>query len=204
MSVHLGACPPPHYKKLATLYTVASFRSPEEWPNEDGRFRPPPPPPLATRNRRHWLYVIVVFRLMDQLPGLDTTAWAPSVWDVFFSRSAGANRPPQLPDEQAGFCRGRSTVLQVVKLSNGIEVSVERGHKVGAILVDLTAVFDHWRKSASGFYLGGCGIVQWMDPPPPPPRWIEILADLRPCLRYCVATGPDPEISLNHLQHPRH
>ena len=38
-----GLPPPPtlHTKKLATLNTVASFRSPEEWPNEDGRFRPP-------------------------------------------------------------------------------------------------------------------------------------------------------------------
>ena len=51
MSVHLGACPSPPYQK-AGYATVASFRSPEEWPNEDGRFRPPPPP-LATRNRRH-------------------------------------------------------------------------------------------------------------------------------------------------------
>ena len=30
------------YQK-AVYATVASFRSPEEWPNEDGRFRPPPP-----------------------------------------------------------------------------------------------------------------------------------------------------------------
>ena len=36
--------PPPPYQK-AGYATVASFRSPEEWPNEDGRFRPPPPPP---------------------------------------------------------------------------------------------------------------------------------------------------------------
>ena len=34
--------PPPPYQK-AGYATVASFRSPEEWPNEDGRFRPPPP-----------------------------------------------------------------------------------------------------------------------------------------------------------------
>ena len=57
MSVHLGACPPPPPYQKAGHATVASFRSPEEWPNEDGRFRPPPPPPLATRNRRHWLGV---------------------------------------------------------------------------------------------------------------------------------------------------
>ena len=36
--------PPPPYQK-AGYATVASFRSPEESPNEDGRFRPPPPPP---------------------------------------------------------------------------------------------------------------------------------------------------------------
>ena len=32
--------PPPPYQK-AGYATVASFCSPEEWPNEDGRFRPP-------------------------------------------------------------------------------------------------------------------------------------------------------------------
>ena len=39
-----GGLPPPPYQK-AGYATVASFRSPEEWPNEDGRFRSPPPPP---------------------------------------------------------------------------------------------------------------------------------------------------------------
>ena len=43
MSVHLGACPtpPPPYTKKLAYATVARFCSPEEWPNEDGRFRPP-------------------------------------------------------------------------------------------------------------------------------------------------------------------
>ena len=44
MSVHLGACPPPPPYQKGGYATVASFRSPEEWPNEDGRFRPVPPP----------------------------------------------------------------------------------------------------------------------------------------------------------------
>ena len=35
-----GGLPPPPYQK-AGYATVASFRTPEEWPNEDGRFRPP-------------------------------------------------------------------------------------------------------------------------------------------------------------------
>ena len=56
------APPPPPYQK-AGYATVASFRSPEEWPNEDGRFRPPPPthytksPPLMNTP----IYVIFVF-----------------------------------------------------------------------------------------------------------------------------------------------
>ena len=53
MSVHLGAPPPPQIPKSWLRY-CCQFRSPEEWPNEDGRFRPSPPPPLATRNRRRW------------------------------------------------------------------------------------------------------------------------------------------------------
>ena len=59
MSVHLGACPPPPYQK-AGYATVASFRSPEEWPNEDDRFRPHPPPPphslheIAATDADYW------------------------------------------------------------------------------------------------------------------------------------------------------
>ena len=49
---------------------------------------------------------------------------------------------PQLPDEQAGFRHGRSTVHQIVKLSNDIEDSFEKKHKAGVILVDLTAAYD--------------------------------------------------------------
>ena len=49
---------------------------------------------------------------------------------------------PQLPDEQAGFRRGRSTVHQIVKLSNDIESSFESRLKAGAVLVDLTAAYD--------------------------------------------------------------
>ena len=49
---------------------------------------------------------------------------------------------PQLPDEQAGFRHGRSTVHQIVKLTNDIEDSFEKNHKAGAIFVDLTAAYD--------------------------------------------------------------
>ena len=49
---------------------------------------------------------------------------------------------PQLPNQQAGFRRGRSTVHQIVKLTNDIEESFEKRHKAGVVLVDLTAAYD--------------------------------------------------------------
>ena len=49
---------------------------------------------------------------------------------------------PQLPNEQAGFRRGRSTVHQIVNLTDDIEEAFEKGHKAGVILVDHTAEYD--------------------------------------------------------------
>ena len=49
---------------------------------------------------------------------------------------------PQLPDEQAGFRHGRCTTHQIVKLTDDIEESFEKGKKAGAVLVDLTAAYD--------------------------------------------------------------
>ena len=49
---------------------------------------------------------------------------------------------PHLPDERAGFRRGRSTVHQIVNLTVDIEEAFENGHKAGVILVDLTAKYD--------------------------------------------------------------
>ena len=55
VGIHLG--PPPHTIKLATLLLPAFAHQ------KSGQIKllpPPPPPPLATRNRRHWLYVMYV------------------------------------------------------------------------------------------------------------------------------------------------
>ena len=49
---------------------------------------------------------------------------------------------PQLPHEQAGFRWGRSTVHQIVNLTNDNEEPFEKGHKAGVILEDLTAAYD--------------------------------------------------------------
>ena len=49
---------------------------------------------------------------------------------------------PLLPMEQAGFRRGRSTVDQVVLLTQDIEDGFEAKKKAGAVFVDLTAAYD--------------------------------------------------------------
>ena len=49
---------------------------------------------------------------------------------------------PMLPKEQAGFRRGKSTVDQVVLLTQNIENSFEAKKKAGAVFVDLTAAYD--------------------------------------------------------------
>ena len=49
---------------------------------------------------------------------------------------------PLLPKEQAGFRRGKSTVDQVVLLTQNIEDSFEAKKKAGAVFIDLTAAYD--------------------------------------------------------------
>ena len=49
---------------------------------------------------------------------------------------------PLLPGEQAGFRHGKSTVDQVVSLTQNIEDSFEVKKKAGAVFVDLTAAYD--------------------------------------------------------------
>ena len=49
---------------------------------------------------------------------------------------------PLLPKEQDGFRRGKSTVDQVVLLTQNIEDSFETKKKAGAVFIDLTAAYD--------------------------------------------------------------
>ena len=54
---------------------------------------------------------------------------------------------PQLPQEQAGFRPGRSTLDQVAKLTSDIELAFDGNLKGGAVFVDLTAAYDTvWRR----------------------------------------------------------
>ena len=49
---------------------------------------------------------------------------------------------PLLPKEQAGFQHGKSTVDQVILLTQNIEDSFEAKKKAGAVFIDLTAAYD--------------------------------------------------------------
>ena len=49
---------------------------------------------------------------------------------------------PQLPKEQAGFRRGKSTTDQVTLLTQDIEDTFQVGEKAGVCLLDLTAAYD--------------------------------------------------------------
>ena len=49
---------------------------------------------------------------------------------------------PLLPKEQAGFRRGKSTVDQVVLLTQNIEDSFETKKKAGAVFIDRTAAYE--------------------------------------------------------------
>ena len=49
---------------------------------------------------------------------------------------------PQLPREQAGFRPGRSTVEQVVKLTEDIKTAFDNRKECGAVFVNLSAAYD--------------------------------------------------------------
>ena len=49
---------------------------------------------------------------------------------------------PQLPREQAGFRRDRSTVDQITLLTQYIEDSFQHNEKAGVVFLDLTAAYD--------------------------------------------------------------
>ena len=56
---------------------------------------------------------------------------------------------PLLPGEQAGFRHGKSTVDQVVLLTQNIEDSFKAKKKAGAVFVDLTAAYDtDWHRGS--------------------------------------------------------
>ena len=62
---------------------------------------------------------------------------------------------PLIPKEQAGFRRGKSTVDQVVLLTQNIEDFFEAKKKAGAVFIDLTTAYDTvWHRGLTCKLLG--------------------------------------------------
>ena len=71
---------------------------------------------------------------------------------------------PLLPKEQAGFRRGKSTVDQVVLPTQNIEDSFEAKKKVGAVFIDLTAVYDAvWHRGLTCKLLRLLPVSTWSE-----------------------------------------
>ena len=67
---------------------------------------------------------------------------------------------PLLPKGQAGFRRGKSTVDQVILLTQNIQDSFEAKKKVGAVFVNLTAVYDTvWHRGLTCTLLSGVAVL---------------------------------------------
>jgi len=66
---------------------------------------------------------------------------------------------PLLPQEQAGFRHGRSTVDEVTQLTQDIEDSISAKKKAGAVFVDLTAAYDSVGNVASRTSCCNCYLI---------------------------------------------
>ena len=76
---------------------------------------------------------------------------------------------PLLPKEQAGFRFGKSTVDQVVLLTQNIEDSFEAGKKAGVIFVNLTTAYDTvWHRGLT------CKLLRLL----PDKRMVRIIMEL--------------------------
>ena len=68
----------------------------------------------------------------------------------------------QLPDEQAGFRRGRSTADMVVALQVLIEKTIEMGGQAFVVFIDYSEAFD----SISQVHIFGNPIGKWLSKTP--------------------------------------
>ena len=96
---------------------------------------------------------------------------------------------PLLPKEQAGFRRGRSTVDQVVLLTQNIEDSFEAKKKAGA--VDLTAAYGTvWNRGLT------CKLLRLL----PDKHMVRMIMELVRNRRYILTTGDSKQSRLRRLK----
>ena len=98
---------------------------------------------------------------------------------------------PLLPKEQAGFRRGKSTVDQVVLLTQNIEDSFEAKKKAGAVFVDLTAAYDTvWHRGLT------CKLLRLL----PDKHMVRMIMELVRNRSFTLTTGDSKQSRLRRLK----
>ena len=98
---------------------------------------------------------------------------------------------PLLPKEQAGFRCGKSTVDQVVPLTQNIKDSFEAKKKAGAVFVDLTAAYDTvWHRGLT------CKLLRLL----PDKHIVRIIMELVRNRSFTLTTGDSKQSRLRCLK----
>ena len=98
---------------------------------------------------------------------------------------------PLLPKEQAGFRCGKSTVDQVVLLTQNIEDSFEAKKKAGAVFVDLTAAYDTvWHRCLT------CKLLRLL----PDKHMVRMIMELVRNRSFTLTTGDSKQSRLRRLK----
>ena len=97
---------------------------------------------------------------------------------------------PLLPKEQAWFQCGKSTINQVVRLTQNIEDSFEAKKQAGAIFVDLTAAYDTvWRGLT-------CKLLRLLADK----HMVKMIMELVRNRSFTLSTGDSKQSRLRHLK----
>ena len=98
---------------------------------------------------------------------------------------------PLLPKQQAGFRRGKSTVDQLVLLTQNIEDSFEAKKKAGAVFIDLTAAYDFvWHRGLT------CKLLRL----PPDKHMVKMIMELVRNRSFTLTTGDSKQSRLHRLK----
>ena len=98
---------------------------------------------------------------------------------------------PLLPGEQAGFRHSKSTVDQVVLLTQNIEDSFEAKKKAGAVFVDLTAAYDTvWHRGLT------CKLLRLL----PDKHMVRMIMELVRNRNFTLTTGDSKRRRLRRLK----
>ena len=98
---------------------------------------------------------------------------------------------PLLPKEKSGFCRGKSTVDQVVLLTQNIENSFEAEKKAGVVFVNLTAAYDTvWHRGLT------CKLLRLL----PDKHMVRLIMELVRSQSFILTTGDSKQSRLRRLK----